>query len=360
MLDTIADRVRRWSREYYEPIESNIDLENATVEEIDTILELSEKHTPSKYGKILSQLSYLAIKLYSEYEITKYSPYSEFPYRLRDWLDSTLNEEEQKILFQLVPKIFFIGSNEYLSLYQTAFNGPIARWLIDQLKIDITDKNAQKNLNDALNSTWFCAITDSMQISRFYHVNQINGANLRPDWRVLYRLGCRDKIATFMAKHNPPLERIVLLEDFVGTGGQMSKAVEYALGLSNNVPVLLCPMVIAPSGYNIATYLVKQNDRLSFDPTLVLDSSTILYKKLQDGEDIFYQELRNVITDLHFKVLGSQPNLDAENPYGFGHEPEQGGLLVVMYTNCPDNTLPIIYNTSDGPWKPLFPRSSRI
>lgn len=361
MPHTIAELVRRWSREYVAHDSMGIDIDSASIDEIDKALAAGDNQYPSKYERIQSQIDYLASRLYKDYEVTKYPPHRQFPYRLRDWLNNVPDEDTQKTLFELAPRIYFIGIDEYLSLYHTAFNGPIARWLIDQKNIDITQSNAQSLLQTSLSATWFCGITDSMQISQFYHINQLEGTDLRPDWRVLKSFVEKDKVVKYMQKQTPPLERIVLLEDFVATGTQIKKAVRYALTLRDtfSYPVLLCPLVICRSGYELCQQLVTEFPHLSFEPALVLDDSVLLSKSAGSNEDEFYQRLRMVVNNTYSIVKGT----DAKNlygPFGFGECQEGGGLLLVLYSNCPNNTLPLIHHKSDTPWYPIFPRSSRV
>lgn len=362
MPHTIAEMVRRWSRSYDAPVSLSIDIDNASIEEMDKALATAENHYPSEYERIESQIDYLASRLYEDYEVTKYPPHHQFHFRLRDWLNNVSVEDTQKTLFELVPRIYFIGINEYLSLYHAAFNGPIARWLIDQENIDITQSNAQSLLQASLSATWFCAITDSMQISRFYHINQLEGTDIRPDWRVLNHFAEKDKVVEYMEKQTPPLERIVLLEDFVATGSQMEKAVRFALTLRDDspYPVFLCPLVICHSGYERSQRLVNEfPHHLSFEPALVLDDSVLLSESAYPNEDEFYMRLRKVVNNTYSLVKGTHSK-NLYGPFGFGADKEGGGLLLVLYTNCPDNTLPLIHHKSDTPWNPIFPRSSRV
>jgi len=339
MSHTVAERIRRWSREY-------------------TPSDLADDSNNPQFLRIESQIDYLCGRLYSEYEVTKYPPFTDFPYRLRDWLDSAPDEDDQKVLFQMVPKIFFIGSHEYASLYRAAFNGPIARWLIDQVGLNIDDETIQAKIRNEIKSTWFCAITDSMQIARFYHINNIEGTDLRPDWRVLNTLSTKYQITDFMNKEK--LKRIVLLEDFVGSGSQMSSAVNFAATLPNDCPILLCPLIICPSGFNKGVQLENNYPgKVTFDPALVLDSTAILHKTPQQNEDPLNNKFREIVVRLYGRVEGTSSGI-LYGPYGFSEHVENGGLLVVLYTNCPDNTLPIIHHKSDTPWHPLFPRSSRL
>ncbi len=364
MPHTIAEMVRTWSRQY-EPTPTIINIDEASPEEIEEALSASEKDYPSEYERIESQIDYLTAVLYNEYEITKYPPHQSYPARLRDWLNNVTETEEKQILFALAPRIFFIGPKEYLSLYHTAFNGPIARWLIDQEHIDISHDDAHSILKSSLSSTWFCAITDSMQIARFYHVNQLEGTDLRPDFRVLTRFAESEKVIDYMKLQTPPLRRIVLLEDFVATGSQMEKAVRFAatLQVPDPLPVLLCPLVICQSGYKRAQDLVSEFPNLSFEPSLVLDESVILPASPTANEDVFFQRLRALVMKTYDSVAGDNsqnPKLPPYGPFGFGSKNEGGGLMFVNYTNCPDNTLPLVHHWSDTPWHPLFPRSSRI
>lgn len=361
MPHTIAEMIRNWSRQYNPAAASSFDIDTVSQEEMDDALAAAGNDYPSEYERIESQIDYLTTMLYDDYEITQYPPHQQYPYHLRDWLKNVSDEKIRKTLFELAPRIFFIGRKEYLSLYHTAFNGPIARWLIDQANIDVTRDNAQSCLQSSLSSTWFCAITDSMQIARFYHVNQLEGTDLRPDFRVLAHFAEATKVIDYMNKQTPPLKRIVLLEDFVATGKQIKNAVRFASTLQETspFPVLLCPLVICRSGYDRAQFLVSEFSHLSFEPTLVLDDSVVLPQSASENEDEFLQRLRTVVNKTYASVKGNNSS-NLYGPFGFGADDEGGGLMLVLYTNCPDNTLPLIHHQSDTPWHPLFPRSSRV
>lgn len=360
MPHTISEKIHEWSRLYTPPAELEIDINTATAEELEAALDSVDKHYPSKLKRLESQIDYLASRLYSEYEITKYPPHqSDFMIRLRDWLNSADDLDDQKVLFELIPRIFFIGHNEYLSLYRTAFNGPIARWLIDHLGIKITDKDAQTKVINAVSSTWFCSITDSMKISTFYHVNQIEGFDIRPDWTALSELSDPDEICRYIDQQIPRIERIVLLEDFVATGSQMKRVVEFAAKLPRKIPILVCPLVVCLPGENLGKHLALKYKNIEFTSALTLDRSVLLTNKPVLGEEDYITKLRNVVLKTYRKVSGSNP-AKLYGEFGFGEVQQEGGLLVVLHTNCPDNTLPLIYHKSDGPWHPIFPRSSRI
>ncbi len=146
------------------------------------------------FRSIHNYINYLAERLFDEYEPTKRADKLPFRARLHKWLSSAQDEADRKIMFQLVPMLYFVGSKEFDSLYQAAFNEHIACWLMDQEGICLDDLNAQERLRKARDETWFCGITDSMQIAKFYHINNIEGVDLRPDWRTLAVLGDKKRL----------------------------------------------------------------------------------------------------------------------------------------------------------------------
>ena len=50
------------------------------------------------------------------------------------------------------------------------------------------------------------------------------------------------------ANSDAPRRNLVLMEDFIGTGDQMQRAVQRACSLPRDYNVLLCPIIICPEG----------------------------------------------------------------------------------------------------------------
>jgi hypothetical protein len=334
MPNTIAERVRKW----------NQDISLKPVGE-------------DSFLMIQSRIEYLTTKLFNQYVITKVPPYLGFDYRLRDWLDSAATDQDQRILLELVPNLFFVGEEESLSLCRSAFNGPIIRWLVDCAGVSLADTNIIQILSDYKDSTWFCPITDSMNINQFHHINRIKNQDYQPDFRSQTRINDPARLLTFMNQEK--LERIILLEDFIGTGSQASNAIKFAASLSPNINVLVCPLIISQSGDKLLRKLQKKVTNIRYEPVLVLDGSVILSEKEQKDDKPFARALRNTVKDTHSLVYRNN-NIHNYGAFGFGSNVEGGGLLVILFSNCPDNTIPLLHHTSPGTWAPLFPRSSRI
>jgi len=300
----------------------------------------------------------MAQRLYWEYEPTR-GAHPDFWQRLNKWLANVETETRQQYLFRLLPHLFFVGTHEIDSLYRVAFNNQIAVWLINQLNMSLNDPNASDLLKQAVRETWFCPITDSMRINAFYHVNNIEGRDYRPDWRSLYRFGNADKVSEFILANG--IKRIVLLEDFVGNGGQIKKAIDWAATkLKSRVPLLVVPLVLCPCGIPFFRGLEEKYDHVRMSTCILLRESGFLTDAPNPGEPPVFTEIRNICT---LAVDQMQDGLDAAQleraekyiPFGW----HKTGALIVLYTNCPNNTLPIVFHSAPH-WKPLFPRSARI
>lgn len=342
MPHRVAEKVRKWAREFREPTEEQL----------------------PDYQGIYAFIFYLASRLYIQYVPTLGATHPDFGTRLSNWLDCAPKEADQKTLFHAVPSFFFVGRKEMESLYMTAFNGPVARWLLDELEIGFDAPNAQQVIRQGLCETWFCGITDSLDIGLFHRINNITGASIRPQLMSYLNISGNAKqtateIINFMRSQSPPLRRIVLLEDFVGTGQQNYDIVKFMAELPTAPPVLFCPLMICPVGSNAAYALASNHTNLTYTPALELSDDIFLWRTARANEPPSFGKLRDVVVRLYPLVEGSNSS-NLYGPFGFNNGDEERGALIVLYSNCPDNTLPIIHHNSDGPWQALFPRNSRV
>ena len=329
MLTTIHERVRTWAQT---GADANV------------------------YYGINQQIEFLTSRLFSHYLPTNGPSHLSFQARLRKWLDNA-PDADQQLLFQLVPSIFFVGRNEFTSLYRTAFNDIVLNWLIDQDNLVLDDDKLQLKLAAAVRETWFCGITDSMQISDFYHVNNItvNGPGHRPSWASLHKLGNTSQLSNYFATNG--LKRLVLLEDFVGSGTQMCEALTAWSDLSSPVPLLIIPLLACPSGCERGRLAESKSPEITFSPVLELPANTFVAPTARPSEPTLFQEIRDLVVRHARNVQGGV----TRNWYGeFGYpQADPIGGLVVMYSNCPDTSLPLLHFTSPS-WTPLFPRTSRV
>jgi len=314
--------------------------------------------TGTPYADLLRLVEYLHDKRYYQY-LPTVGPFPGFFERLSQWIAQVDSPLMQKALLNLVPYILFVGQEEFALLYRAAFRGPITRWLCSVANVDLESPDASQLIStELLEHTWYCPITDSMNINAFHHVNRIERVQARPDWASLARFGNKDKIHEFMQKKG--LSRLVLLEDFVGTGTQMRKAVEFAATQLPDVPILLCPLIVADKGNSVGNSLPSKYSNLLFKPVFTLRShhGAFISPHHKDQRAQWHRILR---------IVGNLSARLADRIFPQGFPPDWGpwgykdsGTIVVMYSNTPNNSVPMLHVDGGDHWTALFPRSKRV
>nr|NJM02338.1 hypothetical protein [Desulfobacula sp.] len=137
----------------------------------------------------------------------------------------------------------------------------------------------------------------------------------------------------------------------------MEDAVRFAAKLSDIVSILVVPLIICPKGFDRIKNIEKSCN-VTFSPVLSLNKNNFISKNPTSGEKSSLTELRNLVFDKYLLVSGGKSAQLGVKPYGPLGYNDTGGMIV-MYTNTPDNTLPIIHWWSET-WEPLFPRHSRV
>lgn len=314
----------------------------------------------NSFNEAYNFVVYLDNLLFQNYEPTRNFNTKMFKDRFIEWLNNTTNEEQQKVLFQLIPHIFYIGTDEFDNLFRIAFNYNIINWIIEKNNLKIDDDDLSLKVSETIQKTWFCPVSDSMRINGFYHINQIcNGIEYRPDWRSLAKFGDSQKLIEFIKTQK--IEYIVLLEDFVASGSQASETIDFAIKISKQtaVKILFLPLVICPEGEKVIENATSNEDSFTYSCVLKIPETSFVKYDLVYQKDHFFSKLITTIKELHELVSGSSEFDDVNDksygPFGF----KKSGALIVLYSNCPNNTLPIIHYEHTS-WKSLFPRTKRI
>jgi hypothetical protein len=294
--------------------------------------------------KLRDHVVWLQKELFHEYEPNKYESFDD---RLVDWLNNFDDGDDRKSIFRLVDHLFFVGKQQFDSLCRAAYGDHTARWIVDQSGVDIANPNLSGLLGALLANTWFCPITDSMRINSFLKLNGLNGHDHRPDWRSLHAFGNETKVQAYVAAAG--IERLVLLEDFVGTGNQLAATVVWAATAFPALPILVVPLVCCPGGVDTGAQLMAAHANVTFLPTLTLRPELFLRETSQVDEPEIFTRVRDIILKVRTRLGGWETK-----PFGY----EATGALVALYSNCPDNTLPIIHHRG-ADWAPLFSRIRR-
>lgn len=297
----------------------------------------------------LQAVEYLGKQLFDDYEPSQFDRFDD---RLDRWLHNVSTDEDRRVLFRLLGRLFFVGRAEFESLCRATFHGPVMRWLVNELDVDISGENSGNLLYAEAEHTWFCPITDSMRINAFLKVNGLTGKSHRPDWRALAKFGDPKKIEEYITREK--MSRLVLLEDFVGSGTQMKSAVKFAAQVSPELRILVCPLVVCPAGSEAGALLEEEYPNVTYEATMAIEPSMLIRADLQPTDDDLHKDVRDLVKRVKSLLGPTEKDADSRRYHGY----RDTGAVVALYSNCPNNSLPIMWDKTEG-WDPLFPRLKR-
>lgn len=309
-------------------------------------------------SELVLRYSLYARQLFSAYEpLLRDEPRTEraFLSRLDKWLRNWQTDEDQWDAFRLVDHLFFVGETEFQELFRVAFETNLWSWVADSVSGNAASKTTSEEVSRILVKTWCCPITDSFRINAFRHINHIEAPDYFPDWRSLALFGDKKKISDYIKSAG--ILRLVLLEDFIGSGTQATRAVEFAA--SFELPVLILPLIVGKRGHDKLQEIVSKYSNVTYDPVIWLNTEFFVSKHVLPSDDKHKPAQRRIIES--YSTLTHD-----KHPYGFEEKRfgESQGYLVALYTNCPNNTINPIHSDYMMPetsveWSPLFPRSGR-
>lgn len=349
ILEELSAKVREWDRQ------------NNTGSAVAT----------SHYETILNQLHYHATKEWRVYLPAEHPKFNQsYMERLAAWIGNVTEEADQKLLLDYARYISFFSHDDFAALYRTALDREIKRWVVTQIgaRLEPNGVQAMQELvhREIHHHTWFCPVTDSMDINEFYKVNHLKGVGHRPGFATLQMLAedavtpdpiLASNVIHYMANpslnpQNPlPLKRLVLLEDIVGSGAQCLAAVRWAVA-NLGKPVLFVPLILCPNGVQALRAEEQQsNGRLMVRPVIELQRSDLLGPERQGQKGWPITEgVEDLAQRCAIRVSAGMGT--------FGYK--DTGCSLATFSNTPDNTLPLVHNKpSSGDWQPLFPRVYR-
>jgi len=331
-------------------------------------IEIGERDDWPKYFE-KSEILRSRIECYSSKLMNIYDPMNRemwnFEHQLEEWLGNVKDDdlETKYLLINSLSFFTFFNRNQCNALFQEALNWPIIQWLIETKEYDILNPKLDKMLEENISHTLFSGATDSINISDFRHICNIENKHsitwkeyADPEDSEKDRKKKIDLIEGNL--RNWKYDQIVVLEDFVGSGKQIKDVIDF-LGLLKGWNIILIPLLICPQGdLFISKYLSEcKFDHISYRPVSILPSELIL----GDIHRSEYEELPQILfslkeyaTEIHNKVVNEK---DKHAPGHLGHG--QIGALFAKYTNCPNNTLPLFWYDENNAWEPLFKRNER-
>jgi len=302
----------------------------------------------NEYLEIHRSLQFLDRVLFSDYEPTQ-SPRSDYPTfynRLSSWLNNAPKEEQQKQYFKLLTKLLYIGRDEITSLMTSAYSTAYMQWIVRAGSIRLSPTTFSSDFAAELRATWFCPTTDSFRINQFFHINGLaSSASHRPDWRSLKKFGDTARIQKYLTDNK--YSRVVLLEDFVGTGTQINSIIKFIGMKFPAIPFLLTPLICAKDGYErmLGTIHDGGYGNITVTPVVLLDKRATLGSLPKETRQVILRGRKQLLLGC---TAEQRANIESYNL----------DLLSVLFSNTPNNSAPELY-MHHATWNPLFPRVQR-
>ncbi len=314
----------------------------------------------NSYRLIHQQANFLAKALFHDYQPTQVNS-PDFLTRLENWINNLEEIKDRKTLVRLFSSLIYIGRKEYDALCRVAYNKHIAQWLIDIDNISLDNlADAKVNLDRAIRTCWICPVTDSFDINSFFHLNNIpstDGNEKRPYWYKLEENGDIQWNLHHQHIKDNFIGKLILLEDFVGSGSQIGGTLEFVLKKTPDIDILLIPIINCPKGIEHFKELAEKYPRFTYKAVIEPSAELFISKEASEGEADQYSIFRELLIRSYNQVSGGKAPFTNIKPYSpFGYR-DTGGLIV-RFANTPDNTVPIIHYNSNQ-WDSLFPRHSR-
>lgn len=275
-----------------------------------------------------------------------------------EWLSNFKDEEEKLNAMFLLSKFMYFDNETIRELMVRIFEDLYKRPIVYEIrkqKGDTTDSGIiEREFKDALSKTRFLSIGNPSESSAhlLYFFRQENYLKrdlfISPHELFSHNKNGEDIQANLKVAG---IERVVLLDDFCGSGNQAKKFheefVTYLKDKAPHIHVAYYALFAIEDGLNIV-------NRLSFDQAkavFVLDES---YKCFSRDSRFFLEEdaqLKDpcrIMCEKYGRRISSTP---------LGYKDCQ--MLLGFHHNTPNNTLPIFWQENNG-WHPIFKRFVKI
>jgi AAA+ ATPase superfamily predicted ATPase len=257
--------------------------------------------------------------------------------QVRDWLNQFQNNKEKIVAFELLKNISFYSEvkiREKLSVIHEAI----------RRRIVFSHEKSKKVRKDIVISCLGTASKSGATTLRMYaSENKITTHNIK---------NFSDIKKTITADQN--ISAIVFVDDMLATGGSIVSGLKE---LEDQ-----CGDLISSRGIVVVVGVIcgmidgvekLENETFSFDvESVVCDVLPTESKVFSEKSDVFKDESERKFAATVSSKYGTQ--LQKMHPLGY----EDSQLLIVFKDNCPNNSLPILWCSSNKPkWTPLFPRN---
>ncbi len=291
-----------------------------------------------------------------------------------DWLNNFNGNEidngiERLHALYLLSKFMYFGNMELRELLKCVYRDLFKYPIIAEIRKKNNDTTDQVFLNTEfkkeISKTRFLGIGNPSEsgVHLLYYFRQENGLSKE------YFINTHEIFRTTIIKesdknglsiprietslYNDQISRYIFIDDFCGSGTQAKRysqsIIESIKTLKPGVEVNYFTLFGTEEGINIIRKETK------FDKVESIFSIDETFKCFSDKSRYFTKQIKDIEKDT-CKVLCDKygTNIYAEHPLGY----RDGQLLLSLFHNTPDNTLPIFW--SENNWIPIFKRFHKI
>lgn len=324
-----------------------------------------------------TSITFLSRRKYDRYD---HLPSGEtFYIRLIQWLRSNFRKNERQTAFEIVKSLKFIDEHELKELTISSFENIKRHLLIDKNNIDTSNwysyMDVKKEvIEEKLSKTIFVACTDDIKFDFFRrYAMRANPKSFKKDNFIEYYKTNKNSMNDL-----PEYDRIVLIDQLSASGttvirteknketgneywtGKIPRFFEIWNDFLNMKNIYYCPYILSYVAKNNITKRLKDwakensiSNEINIIETCNIPISQCISNKNSTDIDettpvakLCKKYYKYFIDDEHTLKVGGVP-------YGYG----RAGLTLVIQSNCPNNSLPILWHSFND-WYPLFPRVS--
>lgn len=344
------------------------------------------KDRENRHKDMFEKLVFLEKHFFNEYDLNKPQSFMEVFLR---WIeqfngnvggvnDGSILNSENRYAFILAHKIIFFSRDQIISLLKEVWDRIKRELLMLAAKQDnvspIDLMFDGELISEQLKASAFVPLSDSSHFMEFRHHCLPSGGFAS------IVIPCFDRLCLPLEFNNKDLidkikkmygtkKNLFIIEDFSGSGTSIEKNVKSIIQNYMFENIYFCPCIISGKAKRRlkkleefarekgktfkVLYGIDMGKRYS-----ILDADSGVW---QEQRIKALQEISKKYFESHFKENAylyldhHRKNPEKPTPFGF----KNCGLTIVLFTNCPNNSLPIIWS-EDGGWHPLFKRYERF
>lgn len=318
------------------------------------------------------RIQFLAETKYNRYD--QYLPGETFQYRLIKWLVN-FDKKDRDTAMEVVDNLVYLDNHQLRALAVSTFWNSL-RAIQDDVLNDLKGKRVlQIHLQkrdgqtlEALKRSVYIAVADDVMFDYFRRRAQRRVQDFAKDNFVEY-YKLHEQCQKDDLNNLENIDRIFLIDQLCGSGttflrkenGNWKGKIDRFFDIWGNLEskrIYYMPYIMSSVG-NVRVMTILEEwkkeeevgQQIDVIPTLEVPMSSCLSENPYGPIDM--KKPVAGLCEKYFKdcILDEHTRRGGECKWGFGG----AGLALVINTNCPNNTMPVVWCNCDG-WFPLFPR----